>query len=111
MLRVFYPALLRPDDAAGMLVEEEESLRRLAWRSGFYLLIAAGVPLLTLAMLIVIHAAMDRGWLALLTLAGLLGLAFATWARQAIEADVAAVIAAGRPLESLRSESRIGGTR
>jgi serine/threonine protein kinase len=111
VLRVFYPALLRPDDEAGSFDDDEESLRRLARRSGRYLLVAAGVPLGTLAALILFSTATDRGWLVLLTLAGLVGLAFATWARQAIEADVSALVAAGRPLESLRADSRIVGTR
>lgn len=111
VLRVFYPSLLRSNDEAGSTADEDDALRRLARRSGFYLLIAAGVPLATLAMLIIVHGAMDRSWMTLLTLAGLLGLVFATWARQAIDVDVSALVAAGRPLETLQADLRGGTSR
>ncbi|MFM8291855.1 MAG: serine/threonine protein kinase [Planctomycetia bacterium] len=106
VVRVFYPAQLAAGGAGLDRADDEPALRALATRSGFYLLVAAGVPLLTLGLLLVLHGSTDRLALALLSVAGLLGLAFASWARQSIQSDTEAIIAVGRPLDRIGTESR-----
>jgi hypothetical protein len=59
--------------------------------------------------LMLLLASDDRPALALLTCAGLVGLASSFWAYGEIAADVAALIAAGRPAEAAATESRGGG--
>jgi serine/threonine protein kinase len=95
VLRAIYPALLcrkaAPHDAP--------ELAAVARRSGWYLLIAGGGPLVTMAVMFVLGSE-DRPALALLTFAGLAGLASSFWAYREISADAAALIAAGRPFET-----------
>lgn len=110
-LRVFYPAQIPLSLGDAGLPQDEEALHSLASRSGFYLLIAGGVPLVTLGLLVILHRSTDRLSLALLTAAGLSGLLFASWARQAIHSDSEAIIAAGRPLDQLASESLTSSRR
>ncbi|MFM8984613.1 MAG: hypothetical protein ACKONH_00890 [Planctomycetia bacterium] len=94
VLRAIYPALLgrtaAPDDAA--------QLAAVGSRSGWYLLMAGGGPLVTMAVMFLLGSE-DRPALALLTFAGLAGLASSLWAHGEITADVAALIAAGKPAD------------
>ncbi|MFM7184896.1 MAG: serine/threonine-protein kinase [Planctomycetota bacterium] len=94
VLRSIYPALLdrRTDH------DDEPHLRGVAARSGWYLLVAGGVPLVTMSLMFLLGSD-DRPALALLTLASLAGLAFSFWAYREIDDDVAALIAAGRPAD------------
>jgi hypothetical protein len=81
-----------------------ELRQAVALRSGWYLLIAGGAPLLTMALMFLVGSD-DRRALALLTFAGLAGLAFSFWAHREISDDVAALIAAGRPADAAPSEN------
>ena len=101
VLRSLYPALL--DRASDH--EDEAELAAAGRRSGWYLLMAGGAPLATMALMLLLGSD-DRPALALLTFAGLVGLAFSFWAYGEIAADVAALIAAGRPAEAAATESR-----
>lgn len=94
VLRSIYPALLdrRTDH------DDEPNLRAVAARSGWYLLVAGGVPLVTMSLMFLLGSD-DRPALTLLTLASLAGLAFSFWAYREIDEDVAALIAAGRPAD------------
>lgn len=92
VLRSIYPALL---DERSDRVDEAE-LAAVGRRSGWYLLMAGGAPLATMALMFLLGSD-DRPALALLTFAGLAGLAFSFWAHGEITADVAALIAAGQP--------------
>lgn len=104
-LRSLYPALL--DRASDH--DDEPQLAAVGRRSGWYLLMAGGAPLATMALMFVLGSD-DRPALALLTFAGLVGLAFSFWAYGEIAADVAALIAAGRPADAVASESGGGPT-
>jgi hypothetical protein len=104
VLRSLYPALLnRATDH-----DDEAELAAAGRRSSWYLLMAGGAPLATMALMLLL-ASDDRPALALLTCAGLVGLASSFWAYGEIAADVAALIAAGRPAEAAATESRGGG--
>jgi serine/threonine protein kinase len=104
VLRSLYPALL--DRASEH--DDEAELAAAGRRSGWYLLMAGGAPLATMALMLLLGSD-DRPALALLTCAGLVGLAFSFWAYGEIAADVAALIAVGRPAEAAATESRGGG--
>jgi len=104
-VRVFLPAQRLVAGQAGDPADDEPGLRSLVRRSGFYLVVAGGVPLVTLGLLLILHRSNDRLSLALLTAAGLSGLIFAAWAKQAIQSDAEAIIAAGQPLDPFGSES------
>jgi len=104
VLRSIYPALLdqRRDH------DDADELAAVGRRSGWYLLMAGGAPLVTMALMFLLGSD-DRPALVLLTFAGLGGLAFSFWAHGEIAADVAALIAAGSPASAAGTESR-GGT-
>jgi small-conductance mechanosensitive channel len=89
VLRSFYPALL--DRATDH--DDEAALAAVGRRSGWYLLMAGGAPLVTMALMFLLGS-QDRPALALLTFAGLAGLGFSFWAHGEISADVAALVAA-----------------
>ena len=97
VMRSIYPGLLdrRADH------DDETQLQALGMRSGWYLLISGGAPLVTMALLFVMGSD-DRSALALLTFAGLAGLVFSFWAHREIQADIAALIEAGRPTPGRR---------
>ena len=95
VLRSIYPALLDHRTDA----DDEEALAAVGRRSGWYLLMAGGGPLVTMGLMFLLGSD-DRPALALLTFAGLAGLAFSFWAHGEITADVAALIAAARPPEA-----------
>jgi serine/threonine protein kinase len=96
VLRTIYPALLdRCTDH-----DDEPQLQAVAARSGWYLLMAGGAPLVTMALMFLLGS-QDRPALALLTFAGLAGLGFSFWAHGEISADVAALVAAARPSDPL----------
>ena len=101
VMRSIYPGLLdrRADH------DDETQLQALGMRSGWYLLISGGAPLVTMALLFVMGSD-DRSALALLTFAGLAGLVFSFWAHREIQADIAALIEAGRPADAGPTESR-----
>jgi len=101
VLRSIYPALL--DRASDH--DDEAELAAAGRRSGWYLLMAGGAPLATMALMLLLGSE-DRPALALLTCAGLVGLAFSFWAYGEIAADVAALIAVGRPAEPAATDSR-----
>lgn len=101
VLRSIYPALL--DRASDH--DDEAELGAAGRRSGWYLLMAGGAPLATMALMLLLGSE-DRPALALLTCAGLVGLAFSFWAYGEIAADVAALIAVGRPAEPAATDSR-----
>ena len=101
VLRSFYPALL--DRATDH--DDEAALVAVGRRSGWYLLMAGGGPLLTMGLMFLLGSD-DRPALVLLTCAGLVGLAFSFWAHGEIGADVAALITAGRPANGAVAESR-----
>jgi hypothetical protein len=101
VLRTIYPALLdRCTDH-----DDEPQLQAVAARSGWYLLMAGGAPLVTMALMFLLGS-QDRPALALLTFAGLAGLGFSFWAHGEIGADVAALVAAARPSDPLGDTTR-----
>jgi len=101
VLRSIYPALLDPRRDH----DDEVELAAVSRRSGWYLLMAGGAPLVTMALMFLLGSD-DRPALVLLTFAGLVGLAFSFWAYGEIAADVTALIAAGRPAEAIATDSR-----
>jgi len=102
VLRSFYPAAIEPGEPLGE--GEARAVERLATRSGWYLLIAGGVPLGTLGLLLA-RGSTDRAALALLTVAGLVGLVVAWWAHEAITRDTAAILEATSPVDPLATDS------
>jgi len=102
VLRAFYPAALEP----GEPIDEGEirAVARLGARSGWYLLVAGGVPLGTLALLLA-RGSDDRTALGFLTVAGLVGLVVAWWFHDEIVRDTSAIIEATVPGDSLGGES------
>ncbi len=91
VLRALYPAALEPGEPIDAV--ETRAVERLAARSGWYLLVAGGVPLGTLGLLLA-RGSTDRSALAFLTVAGLVGLVVAWWAHEAIGRDTAAILEA-----------------
>lgn len=89
VLWALYPAALEPGEPIDAL--ENRAVGRLAARSGWYLLVAGGVPLGTLGLLLA-RGSTDRTALAFLTVAGLVGLVVAWWAHEAIGRDAAAIL-------------------
>jgi serine/threonine protein kinase len=102
VLRVFFPVMLTPGEPADPV--EVRGLERLATRSGWYLLVAGGVPLGTLALLLA-RGSTDRTALAFLTVAGLVGLVVAWWAHEAVCRDAAAILEATNPADADTSDS------
>jgi hypothetical protein len=102
VLRAFYPAALEPGEPIDAL--ETRAVERLAARSGWYLLVAGGVPLGTLGLLLA-RGSTDRTALAFLTVAGLVGLVVAWWAHAMILRDTSAIIEATMPGDPLGGES------
>jgi serine/threonine protein kinase len=102
VLRCFIPAALEPGEppAEG----ESLALERLATRSGWYLLVAGGVPLGTLGLLVA-RGSTDRVALTLLTVAGLVGLVVAWWSHEAIRRDTSAILEATGPVDPLAPDS------
>jgi hypothetical protein len=100
-LSVFYPALMTP---ATFDPEADVALRRLKRQTGYYLLIACGIPLAVLALL-VLSGSENRVALASLTLAGLIGLAVAFWTNHVLQENVADLIIANHPGEAFSSDS------
>ena len=94
VLRAIYPALLGRTAAP----EDAPKLAAVGSRSGWYLLMAGGGPLVTMAVMFILGSE-DRPALALLTFAGLAGLASSFWAYREIAADAAALIAASSPAD------------
>jgi hypothetical protein len=101
VLRSIYPALIDPRRDH----DDEVELAAVSRRSGWYLLMAGGAPLVTMALMFLLGSD-DRPALVLLTFAGLVGLAFSFWAYGEIAADVTALIAGGRPAEAIATDSR-----
>ncbi len=102
VLRAFYPAALEPGEP--LEASETRAVERLATRSGWYLLVAGGVPLGTLALLLA-RGSNDRAALAFLTVAGLVGLVVAWWFHEGIVRDTSAIIEATSPGDPLAGES------
>lgn len=100
-LRVFYPKQLKSGKDFGRLHGDTFLLKKLSQRSSFFLVVAGGVPLVTLGLLLVVHSSVDRMALILLTAAGLIGLLFANWARQIIDGDIEAILRFANPLRAL----------
>jgi hypothetical protein len=97
VLRAFYPAVLEPGEP--IEVTETRAVERLAARSGWYLLVAGGVPLGTLGLLLA-RGSTDRTALVFLTVAGLVGLVVAWWAHEAILRDTSAILDATTAAEA-----------
>lgn len=100
-LSVFYPALMTP---ATFDPEAEAALRKLKRQTGYYLLIACGIPLAVLALL-VLSGSENRIALASLTLAGLVGLGFAVWTNNIIQENVADLVIVNHPGETFSTDS------
>jgi hypothetical protein len=102
----FYPALVRVET---MTEDDREPLLRLARTSGLYLLLAATVPMLSVAILVLIgsQARFALGLLAAAGLAGF-GLAFLGYRRLQSDLDALAAIAAppGDGVDSTSALSR-----
>jgi eukaryotic-like serine/threonine-protein kinase len=97
-LRVIYPGLLAnstPDDPA-----EQRELHAIPQQAGWYLFLAAIVPLVAVGLVIV---TVDEGrfWSALLIVAGVAALVAAYFTYRGITSDVEALTIAARPVETL----------
>jgi serine/threonine protein kinase len=97
-LRVFYPGLLAnssPDDPA-----EQRELHAIPQQAGWFLFLAAIVPLVAVGLVIV---TVDEGrfWSGLLIVAGVAALVAAYFTYRGIASDVEALTIATRPVESL----------
>jgi serine/threonine protein kinase len=89
----FYPALLRIDT---MTEEDRRPLVRLAHTSGLYLFLAATVPMLSVAILVLIGS-QARVELALLAAAGLAGFGLAFLAYRMLQSDLDALAGIAAP--------------
>lgn len=100
-VRVFYPALLASDAPDP---REQQSLAELPQQAGYYVAIAAVVPML--AMLLVLFEARENRLLAgVLMAAGLIGFVAAWLAYGRIRSDVEALTIATRATDSLRVDT------
>jgi hypothetical protein len=96
-VRIFFPALLASSSPDA---SEQRLLLALSWVSGQYLFVAAVVPMLGTA-LILLSDVQDKSFTLILIIAGFLGFfaAYATYQR--LRADMIALSVATRPAEML----------
>jgi len=94
----FYPALVRLES---MTPDDRESLARLGRASWFYLLLAAFVPMFSVAILVFIRS-QARYALALLALGGVAGLGTAFALFRTLQSDLAALTVVATPADEYR---------
>lgn len=100
-VRVYYPALLGNHVADP---SEARQLHAIPQQAGWFLLLAAVVPLVAVG-LVIVTVPEGRFWSAVLIAAGLIGLVAAYFTYQRIGTDVSALSFATRPVESLGTAS------
>lgn len=96
-----YPALVRLES---MHRDDHRALARLGRRSWLYLLVAASVPLLAVAVLVVIRSQAHFA-LGLLAVGGLVGLASAFWLFRTLQTDLGALMLVTAPQDDLSSST------
>ncbi|MSR57156.1 MAG: serine/threonine protein kinase [Planctomycetaceae bacterium] len=92
-----YPALARLET---MTRDDRDSLQRLSRSSWIYLLVAASVPMLSVAVLVLIRSQAQFA-LGLLAAGGVAGLASAFWLFRTLQADLAALTLVAAPPDEL----------
>jgi len=100
-VRVFFPTLLKREK---LNESDETALERLGWRSGIYLLVAGGVPVVGVILLVVSNLfTQSQSTVALLVMSvvGGLGLLLAFALYRTIQRDVATFLNSASPIDSL----------
>jgi len=100
-VQVYYPALI---EKTGPRTEDQTALIKLGRSCGIYLLLAGGIPMLTITLLIVsqsiaVSTDSDPVVYLVLSVIGLVGLGVSFWLYRIIQRDLAALISLGQSIE------------
>ena len=97
-VEVFYPALMERNVST---FEDREQLVQLGRQAGFFLMIAGGVPMMSITVLI-LTGLQNSMVLGILSFVGLMGLGISFFVYRRIQGDVAALL-------SLAKSNQLGG--
>jgi hypothetical protein len=96
VVRAMYPVLVRAGSGAALDVQKVAELK---WWMGFYLMVAASVPLLSMTTVVLIHKEVFSVILLLLGIGGFVGFAAAFGLAAIIRGDLDAMVEAVQPAE------------